>query len=270
MSNSKQNVSKKPAVRLDRTARAERQARPRPLDEELEETLVRREALSRVEELLMRGDFPEAASVLRQTRTKPVEGDARELLDTWLEVEPASPLMLEARARVYQDASRFTDAARDLVRAALVTEGRKPTIQLLDRLATLEKVQLAPWMEKAVASVGARLKGDSKAEKQLLLEAVRGAPDELALFAALARNQLGSCSDVELFALRQCVRCSPFWLEARAELRRAASAIGDPDAMRIEDRPRAPGSERRYAVYQDDVSLDDDDGQDSGRHRPAA
>src|SRR5581483_2802245 len=132
----------------------------------------------------------------------------------------------------------------DVVRALLVTPSSEVE-PLLDRFAALAGTSSAEWMDVAFSAVVARLWKKPEREKNLLLQAIRKAPDELALFAALAVNQLGSCSDVELFALRQLVRVAPSWRAAREELHRAAKAIGDTDAARIEQRPTPSASESR-------------------------
>jgi len=208
----------------------------RPLEEELAEKLFKREALNEVENLLTRGDLAAARKLLRKTERKLGHVDAR-LFDTSLALDPTGDdLLFSVRAAVYAEARCLKNVTKDLVRAVLVTENTVSTLAMLARLADAND-ELAPWMEKALLSVGARMRGDEKEERQLLLGAIRCGPDEVALFAALARNTRHSGSDIELFALRQCVRCAPRWLAARDELHAAAKIMNDPDATRIEERP---------------------------------
>ncbi len=211
---------------------------PRPLDEQLLEKLYRREVLDEVETLLEKGDVARATELLRELREEfPRDDGGPELFDALLETSPLREgFHYEARARVYHDARLLKDARGDLVRGMLVAP-RTEAHRLLEAFTGLGTVAVAGWVGLAASAVVARLRGNAKREKQLLLQAIRKAPDELALFAALAVNQLGSCSDVELFALRQCVRVAPGWQFARLELQRAARAIGDDDAARIEPRP---------------------------------
>jgi hypothetical protein len=228
----------------------------RPLEVELEEKLLRREAENEVTEHLAREDFGAAVHALRKLR--PGDPGGPEIDGAFLPAEPEKELFYELRSALYREAKRFEAATRDLVRAVLVTDGRELTLEILGRIAALEKVELAPWMAKALAAVGARLRADRPLERRLLLEAVRGAPDELPLFVALARCEAKSSSEVELFALRQCVRLSPGWLSVRIELYRAAEAVGDRDAMRVEPRYR-PGDPQGWSSRREsaqDVSVD--------------
>ncbi|HZV01335.1 MAG TPA: hypothetical protein VFF73_31775 [Planctomycetota bacterium] len=220
-----------------------------PLAVELARKLFKREALDEVEARVERGDMEGARELLRKAELEFPEVNAQ-LYDFWLALDPAGDeLLYEARARIYAEAQVMEHVTADLVRALLVTTSRDIALQMLTVLAG--KVEDDSWMSLARESVYARYKGHEKAERQLLLAAIRKAPDEVALFAALARNTRGSGSDVELFALRQCVRCAPYWQAARTELHRAAKAMGDMDATRIEPRPERPGDgwtmrERRH------------------------
>jgi len=210
----------------------------RPLDEQLLEKAYQRETLNEVEARLEKGDEAGAAALLRELRLEFPRGDGGpDLFDGFLEQDPfGEGFHFEVRSRIYRDARLLRDARADIVRALLVTPS-SDVEQLLDRFAALAGTPSSDWLDLAFSAVVARLWKKPEREKSLLLQAIRKAPDELALFAALAVNQLGSCSDVELFALRQLVRVAPSWRAAREELHRAAKAIGDGDATRIEPRP---------------------------------
>ncbi len=214
----------------------------RALEEQLLEKAYQREALNEVEARLEKGDLAGATALMRELRLEFPRGDGGpDLFDGFLAQDPfGEGFHYEVRARIYRDARLLRDARADVVRALLVTPSSEVE-PLLDQFAALAGTPSAEWMDLAFSAVVARLWKKPAREKDLLLQAIRKAPDELALFAALAVHQLGSCSDVELFALRQLVRVAPSWTAARQELHRAAKAIGDRDAERIEHRPTPSG-----------------------------
>jgi len=227
------------------------------------DTLYTRKRLDEVERLLMNEEFERSAQILRQLRLEhPRRPGKPDLFDRLLASEPTQDYLLYVRSIAYRKAGLLEDGVLDLIRATLVTRSKEGCLAQLDELAQIENVELAPWMSKAVTAVAARTRQDRKAERQALLEAIRGAPEEIALFGALARCEVGSGSDIEIFALRQCVRCAPFWKCARLELHRAAKATGYPGAFAIEQLPYRPTPQARR--------LPKEDRSPSGRHRSVA
>ena len=196
-------------------------------------------ALLEIEARLAQGDTVWAASQLRCFRREVPRWDGRpDLFDMLIEEDPlAAGKVLETRALVYRDAGLLPEAQKDFVRSLLVAGDELSAGRVLSVFADLEGVELEPWMRKALSAVTARFRGDAPAEKQALLEAIRGAPRELFLFAALVRNQEGSGSEVELFALRQAVRLAPLWGDARLELMTVAELRGEPEAAEVEELP---------------------------------
>jgi hypothetical protein len=217
------------------------------LEEQLVRWLCSPEVMSEIEARLEKADDAGAASLLQGLDTVvPRVRGGPDLFDGIRKREPREDeLLVEGRDLVYLRVRHLADPPADLVRGLVVTESPVGLGRLLAAFAGLERIALAPWMRKALGSVCARLRGDAAREKQLLLEAVRGHADELALFVGLARNQRGTGSEVELFALRQCVRLVPTWAEALDQLHEGADAIDDPDAAEIDrwEEPEEEGSE---------------------------
>jgi hypothetical protein len=197
-------------------------------------TVLEPEELLALEKHLDAGDLRAAAGCLHALsipyslrRVRPMT------FDRCLKRDPSNDLFLELRGTICLGAQLHEDAIRDLVRSLLLARGRKACLERTGLLArALAKGEIEPWMRRALDALEARLSRNEEAERKHLLAAIGLAPTEATLFVALARNQAGTASELELFALGIAVRCAPGWARGRLLLARAQRRSGDLAAAR--------------------------------------
>ncbi|HZV01337.1 MAG TPA: hypothetical protein VFF73_31785 [Planctomycetota bacterium] len=225
-----------------------------------------------VEKLLLDGKVEQATKLLERIRIDFKPGEMQ-LFDRWIAMAPNNELLFEVRALVENEAGQDESAALDLVRGILVARSGEASSELTVLLMRIgQNFRLPDWARTALEAASARLGRDLEAEKKHLLAAIRMAPEEATLFVALARNQRGSSSDLEIFALRNALELVPDWIEGEVELARAHRGAGDLKSARRVIKgllERWPDSFLAM-VEREAIARADEERSPSGRRRRAA